>query len=242
MSELQRLDKILSNMGFGSRKEVKALIKSGCVEIDDEVIKEAEEKINPEHQIIRVNGAIINYRKHVYIMMNKPQDVISATEDARYETVLDLLDGEYSNYQLCPVGRLDKDTEGLMLLTNDGMLSHGLTSPKRGIPKIYYAEISGAVGNEDVKAFKKGIILEDGYKTLEADLEVIEKAALSKVKLTIYEGKFHQVKRMFEAVDKKVVYLKRLSIGTLELDESLKPGQYRELTDEELKGLVQLIL
>ena len=241
MSELERLDKILANMGFGSRKEVKALIKSGCVEIDDEVVKEAEGKINPGHQIIRVNGAIINYRKHVYIMMNKPQDVISATEDARYKTVLDLLDGEYSNYQLHPVGRLDKDTEGLMLLTNDGKLSHGLTSPKRGIPKIYYAEISGTVDNEDVAAFKEGIVLEDGYKTLLADLEVIEKAEFSKIRLTIYEGKFHQVKRMFEAVDKKVVYLKRLSIGTLELDESLKPGQYRELTDEELKGLVQLV-
>ena len=241
MSELERLDKILANMGFGSRKEVKALIKSGCVEIDDEVVKEAEGKINPGHQIIRVNGAIINYRKHVYIMMNKPQDVISATEDARYKTVLDLLDGEYSNYQLHPVGRLDKDTEGLMLLTNDGKLSHGLTSPKRGIPKIYYAEISGTVDNEDVAAFKEGIVLEDGYKTLPADLEVIEKAEFSKIRLTIYEGKFHQVKRMFEAVDKKVVYLKRLSIGTLELDESLKPSQYRELTDEELKDLVQLI-
>lgn len=241
MRELQRLDKILANMGFGSRKEVKALIKSGCVEIDGRVVKEAEGKINPEHQIIRVNGAIINYRKHVYIMMNKPQDVISATEDAKYKTVLDLLDGEYSNYQLHPVGRLDKDTEGLMLLTNDGKLSHGLTSPKRGIPKIYYAEISGAVDNEDVAAFKEGIVLEDGYKTLPADLEVIEKASFSKIRLTIYEGKFHQVKRMFEAVDKKVVYLKRLSIGTLELDEALKPGQYRELTDEELKDLVQLI-
>ena len=241
MSELQRLDKILSNMGFGSRKEVKALIKSGCVEIDDEVIKEAEEKIDAEHQIIRVNGKILNYRKHVYILMNKPQDVISATEDARCETVLELLDGEYSNYQLGPVGRLDKDTEGLMLLTNDGKLSHGLTSPKRGIPKIYYAEISGTVDNEDVAAFKEGIVLEDGYKTLPADLEVIEKAEFSKIRLTIYEGKFHQVKRMFEAVDKKVVYLKRLSIGTLELDESLKPSQYRELTDEDLKDLVQLI-
>lgn len=241
MAELQRLDKILANMGLGSRKEVKTLIKSGCVEIDDKVVKEAEEKVDVEYQIIKVNGTILNYRKHVYIMMNKPQGVISATEDARYKTVLDLLDGEYSNYQLHPVGRLDKDTEGLMLLTNDGKLSHALITPKRGVPKIYYAEISGVVDDEDVADFRKGIVLEDGYKTLPADLEVIEKAGFSKIKLTIYEGKFHQVKRMFEAVDKKVVYLKRLSIGTLELDESLKSGQYRELTDEELADLVNFI-
>lgn len=241
MSELQRLDKILANMGFGSRKEVKALIKTGCVEIDDKVVKEAEEKVDTRYQMIKVNGTILNYRKYVYIMMNKPQGVISATEDARYETVLDLLKGEYSNYQLHPVGRLDKDTEGLMLLTNDGKITHALTSPRKGIPKIYYAEVSGVVDDQDIADFKKGIVLEDGYKTLPANLEIIEKEGFSKIKLKIYEGKYHQVKRMFEAVDKKVVYLKRLSIGTLELDGSLKPGQYRELTDEELSDLMHFI-
>lgn len=241
MSSLQRLDKILANMGFGSRKEVKALIKDGYVEVDGEVITEAKEKINAENQLIKVNGIILNYRKYVYIMMNKPQGVISATEDYKHETLLDLLDMEYSYLKLHPVGRLDRDTEGLILLTNDGQLTHDLTSPKKGVPKKYYAEISGIVDDEDVESFKNGIVLDDGYKTLPSDLEIIEKSRLSKIMLTIYEGRYHQVKRMFEAVSKKVIYLKRLSIGPLELDKSLGLGKYRELTEKELSDLQKYI-
>ena len=148
-----------------------------------------------------------------------------------------MLEGRYSNYQLHPVGRLDKDTEGFILLTNDGQITHALTNPKRRVPKTYYAEILGYVDDKYIEYFKEGIALEDGYKSLSAELEIIEKSKISKIKLTIVEGKFHQVKRMFDAIDKRVIYLKRISIGTLNLDESLNPGEYRELKEEEILSL-----
>lgn len=237
MNKTQRLDKILANMGYGSRKEVKMLIKNGAVEVDNRIVTEADLRVNPDNQLLKVNGIILNYKKHIYIMMNKPQGVISATEDIKNKTVLDLLEGRYSNYQLHPVGRLDKDTEGFILLTNDGQITHALTNPKRRVPKTYYAEILGYVDDKYIEYFKEGIALEDGYKSLSAELEIIEKSKISKIKLTIIEGKFHQVKRMFDAIDKRVIYLKRISIGTLNLDESLNPGEYRELKEEEILSL-----
>lgn len=237
MNKTQRLDKILANMGYGSRKEVKMLIKNGAVEVDNKIVTEADLKVNPDNQLLKVNGIILNYKKHIYIMMNKPQGVISATEDIKNKTVLDLLEGRYSNYQLHPVGRLDKDTEGFILLTNDGQITHALTNPKKRVPKTYYAEILGYVDDKYIEYFKEGIALEDGYKSLSAELEIIEKSKISKIKLTIVEGKFHQVKRMFDAIDKRVIYLKRISIGTLNLDESLNPGEYRELKEEEILSL-----
>lgn len=237
MNKTQRLDKILANMGYGSRKEVKMLIKNGAVEVDNRIVTEADLRVNPDNQLLKVNGIILNYKKHIYIMMNKPQGVISATEDIKNKTVLDLLEGRYSNYQLHPVGRLDKDTEGFILLTNDGQITHALTNPKKRVPKTYYAEILGYVDDKYIEYFKEGIALEDGYKSLSAELEIIEKSKISKIKLTIIEGKFHQVKRMFDAIDKRVIYLKRISIGTLNLDESLNPGEYRELKEEEILSL-----
>ncbi|SHI60111.1 pseudouridine synthase [Lutispora thermophila] len=241
MGELQRLDKVLANLGYGSRKDVKKMIKNGAVEIEDIVAVDPEIKIDPETQTIKVNGRKIEYRKYIYLMLNKPQGVITATEDRRLHTVLDLIDEEYLKFEPSPVGRLDKDTEGLLLLTNDGMLNHNLTSPRKNIDKEYYAEISGRVGVKDIEDFNRGVLLDDGYKTMPADLKILEESEVSKVIITIKEGKYHQVKRMFEAVGKKVIYLKRLSMGNLKLDENLRPGEYRELTEQEIEGLKSLI-
>ena len=240
MGTIQRLDKILANMDFGSRKEVKKLIKSGAVQIDGNITTDAESKVDPEKQAIKVNGTLINYRKYVYLIMNKPQGVITATEDSRSSTVLDLIDEEYLCFDISPVGRLDKNTEGLLILTNDGEMNHSLTSPKKGVDKVYYAEVSGRVNSKDIKLFKRGITLKDGYKALPADLEIIEESDISKIKVTVREGKYHQVRRMFEAVSKKVIFLKRLSMGSLELDEDLEPGEYRELTEREIEELKSL--
>ena len=228
-----RLDKLLANMGEGSRSDVKKLIKYGRITVDSKVAKDAGMQIE-EGQKVFLDGREIVYREFVYIMMNKPQGVVSATEDGRDETVIDLLDEEYLIWKVFPVGRLDKDTEGLLILTNDGQLSHNLLSPKKHIPKTYFAEIDGVVTEEDIEAFKNGVELDDGYKTLPADLVILKSGEVSEIELTIMEGKFHQVKRMFEAVDKKVTYLKRISMGKVTLDETLELGEYRELTEEEL--------
>lgn len=241
MSNLQRLDKVLANMGYGSRKDVKKMIKSGAVEIEDTVVLDPEMKIDPEVQSIKVNGKEVVYRKYIYLMLNKPQGVITATEDMNQHTVLDLINEEYLKFNPSPVGRLDKYTEGLLLLTNDGTLNHYLTSPKKEIDKEYYAEVYGRVTKSDVDAFREGIVLDDGYKTLPAELEILEESQVSKVLVKIKEGKFHQVKRMFQAVGKKVIYLKRLRIGNLKLDETLEPGEYRELTEDEIKALSNLL-
>jgi len=167
-------------------------------------------------------------------MMNKPPGVISATEDLRDETVIDLLDPLHQHFEPFPVGRLDKDTEGLLLITNDGMLAHNLLSPKKHVPKVYYAQIEGIVTEEDREKFAQGVELDDGYVTKPGELIILKSAQQSEIELTIQEGKFHQVKRMFEAVGKRVTYLKRLSMGNLKLDDSLELGEYRELTAEEL--------
>jgi 16S rRNA pseudouridine516 synthase len=237
MSKRQRLDKILSNSGVGTRKEVKDLIKSGTVEIDGVTVKDVGMQIDPYEQKIKVNNKELLYREYIYIMMNKPQGVVSATEDNWDETVVDLLEDSLQAFEPAPVGRLDKDTEGLLLLTNDGQLAHKLLSPKKHVPKTYFAHIEGRVGKSDIEAFEEGITLDDGYETLPAQLNVLMQGEISQVEITIYEGKFHQIKRMFQAVDKKVVFLKRMAMGKLQLDESLKTGEYRELMPEELKLL-----
>jgi 16S rRNA pseudouridine516 synthase len=236
MKNTQRLDKILSNMGCGSRKEIKDMAKKGMIKVDENIVKDPSQHVDPASQEIVVNGEVIIYRDKVYIMLHKPPGVISATEDAREETVVDLMP-EYQHFSLFPVGRLDKDTEGLLLLTNDGKLTHDLLSPKKHIPKLYYAKIEGVVGSNDVLAVEEGIVLDDGYKTLPGQLEIIQAGDTSEIQITIHEGKFHQIKRMFAALDKKVIYLKRLAMGKLQLDENLEIGHYRELTEEELRLL-----
>jgi 16S rRNA pseudouridine516 synthase len=233
----ERLDKILANMGYGTRKEVKGLVKNGEVIVNDVIVKDSSIHIDPEGDNIFVSGEKLFYREFIYIMLNKPQGVISATEDERDKTVIDLLHIDYQVFNPVPVGRLDKDTEGLLLLTNDGELNHMLLSPKRHVPKRYYAQIEGAVTEEDIINFSKGVVLEDGYKTLPAELIIKKTEKISEIEVILYEGKFHQVKRMFEAVNKRVIFLKRIEMGTLKLDENLKCGEYRELTSEELELL-----
>ncbi|WP_416729288.1 pseudouridine synthase [Fictibacillus sp. JL2B1089] len=233
-----RIDKWLSNTGYGSRKEVKQLLKSGAVTLNGEVVKDAKTQADPDHDNVMVHGAEAVYKEFIYLMMNKPQGVISATEDSRHETVIDLLYMEDQNFEPFPVGRLDIDTEGLLILTNDGQLSHSLLSPKKHVPKTYYAKINGSIPEDAFVSFKEGVILDDGYKTKPALLKILTNDDKeSEIELTITEGKFHQVKRMFEAIGRKVIFLKRIQMGQLKLDESLESGMYRELAEEELSLL-----
>ena len=232
-----RLDKLLANMGYGSRKEVKQLLKQKAVTVDGASVKDAAMHVDPEQQNVSVYGERVVYTEFVYFMMNKPPGVISATEDLRDETVIDLLEPFDQHFQPFPVGRLDKDTEGLLVLTNDGILAHNLLSPKKHVPKVYYAHIEGVVTEEDVEKFAEGVELDDGYMTKPGKLVILISASQSEIELTIQEGKFHQVKRMFEAVGKRVTYLKRISMGNLKLDDHLALGEYRELTAEELNCL-----
>ncbi len=237
-----RLDKLLSGSGFGSRKEVKSMIKSGRIRIGGDIMRDPGFIVDTDTAEVYVDGERISYRQYYYLMMNKPAGVISATFDPDSKTVLDLVPPAYSHVSLFPVGRLDKDTEGLLLMTNDGRLAHRLLSPKRHVPKTYYARIEGMVGQEDIDAFKAGIELEPGFTTLPAHLEILgcnEQTGTSEVSVIIYEGKYHQIKRMFKAVGKRVLYLKRLSMGGLKLDESLPPGAVRELSQDELDILLK---
>lgn len=235
MAKKQRIDKILSNLGYGSRSEIKKYCKQGSVVVNGSEVSNPGTQVDTENDEILFNGEEVIYREYIYLMMNKPDGYISATTDKYDPTVLDLIDLSYLAFEPFPVGRLDKDTEGLLVLTNDGKLSHRVLSPKKHVPKTYYAKIDGVVTEEDVEAFAEGVVLDDGYKTMPSQLNILKSDDESEIELTIHEGKFHQVKRMFESVGKKVVYLKRLSMGNLKLDEILELGEYRELTDEEVK-------
>lgn len=237
MQNNERLDKILSNLGYGSRKEIKNLAKQGAIKINDEIVKDSSVKIDPISNKIEVEGKVISYKRYIYLMMNKPSGVISSTDDWKDKTVLELISKEHRAFKPFPVGRLDKDTEGLLILSNDGQLAHQILSPKKHVKKKYYAEVEGRVTEDDKKEFQNGVIIDDGYKTLPAELDILSSDEISKVFLTITEGKFHQVKRMFKAVSKSVIYLKRVSMGGLPLDVALPVGKYRELTEEELRLL-----
>ncbi|WP_338012318.1 pseudouridine synthase [Anoxybacteroides amylolyticum] len=236
-----RIDKLLANMGFGTRKEVKKLLKSGAVKVDDIIIKDPKTQVNPSEKTVTVWGEEVEYKKFIYLMMNKPPGVISATEDDFEETVVDLLEEEDQRFAPFPVGRLDKDTEGLLLLTNDGQLAHQLLSPKKHVPKTYFAIIEGEVTKADMEAFLRGVVLDDGYETKPSELVILSSGLRSEVEVTITEGKFHQVKRMFQAVGKRVVYLKRIQMGPLSLDPTLALGEYRELTEDEVEQLKQYV-
>lgn len=230
-----RIDKLLANMGYGSRKDVKILLKQGVVRVDDQPVKDAKRQVNLETERVTVQGEVVEYKPFVYLMMNKPAGVISATEDKVESTVVDLIDPSYAHYELFPVGRLDKDTTGLLLLTNDGAFNHALMSPRKHVDKVYVAEVDGEMTTEDVRHFAEGVELEDGYTTKSARLELISKSGRrSTVRLTLSEGKYHQVKRMIAAVGKHVERLERVQIGALELDPTLEPGAYRELSKEEV--------
>lgn len=231
-----RLDKYLADMGVGTRAEVKKYVRQGKVKIDGRVVKSPEEKVDVEIQTVSYLDQLVTYKTFEYYMLNKPAGVISAATDTREKTVVDLIE-EKKRKDLFPVGRLDKDTEGLLLITNDGELAHRLLSPKRHVDKVYYAKVKGVVTEKDVKAFSEGVSLGQGEMAKPAALEILTSDEISEIRLTIQEGKFHQVKRMFQSVGKEVVYLKRLSMGTLVLDESLPLGAYRRLTREEIEQL-----
>ena len=235
-----RLDRFLANAGCGTRSEGKQLLKKGMVTVNHAVIRLPEYKVNTDMDSVLCNGKEIRLSGCRYFLLNKPAGYLSATEDRRQPVVLDLLSGE-DRKNLFPVGRLDVDTEGLLLLTDDGVLAHELLSPRKHVEKTYYAEIEGIVTGEDVIRFREGLDIGEKKKTLPAKLVLLDHDAQaiphSRIELTIHEGKFHQVKRMFEAVGKRVVYLKRISMGNLKLDETLQKGEYRSLTAEEIEGL-----
>lgn len=233
---MMRLDKFLCETGFGTRSQVKAFLKKGLVTVNGVDVKRPEEKIEEERDLVVCNGKTAVYAPFVYLMLYKPAGVVSATEDRMERTVLDLLK-EQDRRGLFPVGRLDKDTEGLLLLTNDGALAHELTSPKKHVDKTYYARIAGLVTEEHVERFREGLSIGEKRPTLPAVLRILRSGEVSEVQVTIREGKYHQIKRMFEAVGFKVLYLKRLSMGSLKLDEHLKPGEYRPLTGQEIEAL-----
>ena len=236
---MMRLDKYLCETGFGTRSQVKDLLKKGQVMVNGEVVKKPELKINETTDQILCQGKKASYQKNIYLMLHKPAGVVSATEDNREKTVLDLVRPEDRKNGLFPVGRLDKDTEGLLLLTDDGELAHRLLSPKKHVDKTYYAKIDGQVTEEHVKQFREGLDIGDEKKTLPAVLTILLSSPVSEIEVTIHEGRFHQIKRMFEAVGCKVTYLKRLSMGSLVLDETLPPEEYRPLTEAELEGLTK---
>ena len=236
---MMRLDKYLCETGFGTRSQVKDLLKKGQVMVNGEVVKKPELKINETTDQILCQGKKASYQKNIYLMLHKPAGVVSATEDNREKTVLDLVRPEDRKNSLFPVGRLDKDTEGLLLLTDDGELAHRLLSPKKHVDKTYFAKIDGQVTEEHVKQFREGLDIGDEKKTLPAVVTILLSGPVSEIEVTIHEGRFHQIKRMFEAVGCKVTYLKRLSMGSLVLDETLPPEEYRPLTEAELEGLTK---
>ncbi|HHX12118.1 MAG TPA: rRNA pseudouridine synthase [Clostridiales bacterium] len=233
-----RLDKYLADMQVGSRSECKAYIRKGRVKVNNIVVTDPNTKVKKE-DLVSFDENLVSYVKHSYYMLNKPTGVVSATRDNVSETVLDLIIDK-KHKDLFPVGRLDKDTEGLLLISNDGELAHRLLSPKRHVDKVYYAKVEGIVSEEDKEAFAKGVTIGDDYTTMPASLHIIVSADVSEIELTIHEGKFHQVKQMFEAIGKEIIYLKRLSMGSLVLDPKLRPGEYRFLTEMEIDKLKEI--
>ncbi len=228
-----RLDKIIASQGQYSRSEVKKLIKQGRVTIDKKAAKSSDEKIDPDKAVVEIDGRVLSYKKHIYIMLNKPKGVISATEDPTQKTVIDLVPAEMRRDGLFPAGRLDGDTTGFVLITDDGDFAHKILSPKNHIMKTYIATLERELTEEDIAAFKKGIELKDGSLCLEAQVRALSgRVPMAEVK--ICEGKYHQVKRMFAALGNRVTDLRRIKMGELSLDEDLEEGQCREITAEEL--------
>lgn len=232
-----RLDKIIAASGKYSRREVKLLVRQGRVLVDGMPARSPEDKVDPESAEIAVNGEVLPYRRYTWLMLHKPAGVLSATEDGRGKTVLDLLPEELRRQNLFPVGRLDKDTEGLLLLTNEGGLAHDLLSPRHHVDKVYYARCAGPLSPEDCRAFAEGMVLEDGTRCLPAGLEILSSGPRSEALVTLREGKFHQVKRMLAACGAPVEYLKRLKMGNLTLDPGLSPGEFRFLSEDEVRLL-----
>lgn len=236
---MMRIDKYLANMNVGSRSQVHKLIKQGVVSINGQKVKTPKEKVAEDDEVL-VDGKKITYQKYHYFLLNKPQGVLSATEDKSQKTVIDLLKKQDQYQGIAPVGRLDKDTTGLLMLTNDGQLTHELLAPKKHVDKIYRALIAGMPDEETVKLFASGMTLDDGITLQPAELKILatdEQRQQAKIEINIREGKYHQIKRMFSACGMKVLELERLQMGNLKLDSDLKQGQYRELSLEEVKNI-----
>ena len=231
-----RLDKYLADMGCGTRSQVKREIAGGSVMVNGAPARRPEDKIDTEKDSVVFRGSPLGYTEYEYFMLNKPAGVVSATEDRTERTVLDLIDASQTK-DLFPVGRLDKDTEGLLLVTNDGGMAHRLLSPKKHVDKVYYAKVAGRITEEHVRLFTEGVDIGDEKPTLPAELTVLSSGEISEIELVIREGRFHQVKRMFQAAGGEVIYLKRLRMGSLVLDRELQPGEYRKLTEEEVRAL-----
>ncbi len=229
-----RLDKFLKDQGLASRSELKELIRKGLVQVNDKIEKDPGTHVVTETDSISINGKPVKYEEFVYYMLNKPKGVITATEDKTLPTVLDILSEDIRRREVFPVGRLDRDTEGLLLITNNGIFAHDLLSPKKHVKKLYEAGLDCFPGEQAVRIFEEGVLLGDGYQALPADLSFLSKTEPVVARVEIYEGKFHQVKRMFKAVGATVVSLKRLRMGAVWLDEALEPGEYRKLTAEEI--------
>jgi 16S rRNA pseudouridine516 synthase len=229
---LIRLDKFLADQGIGTRSEVKKLLKSGVVTVNGRNEKRPESKVDTEMDQVTVNGRALAYEAYVWLMFHKPSGCITATQDRTQKTVMDYIAHE-RKVDLFPVGRLDIDTEGLLLLTNDGELAHQMLSPKHHVDKTYFVRVEGALDASDIRAFEEGVDIGEKKNTLPAQMKILSSGAYSEAELTICEGKFHQVKRMFAARGKTVVYLKRIRMAGLALDEKLAPGQWRSLTEEE---------
>lgn len=234
---MERLDKLLAGTGKWSRREVKALVRQGLVRVDGRLAASAEDKLDPAVAVVTVAGETVALHRFTYVLLHKPAGVLTATEDRKQPTVLDLLPPELRRIGLAPVGRLDKDTEGLLLLTNDGELAHRLLSPKYHVDKRYFARVDGELSAADAEAFARGMTLGDGLECLPAGLEVLPDRVCI---VTLREGKFHQVKRMLAARGAPVLYLKRLSMGPLTLDDSLAAGAYRLLRAEEISALYRV--
>lgn len=230
---LIRLDHMLSRLGEGTRSEVKKIIRSGVVFLNGALIKSSDIKIDAEIDKISINGREIIYKEHIYIMLNKPQGVVSASRDPKVQTVIDLLPAELRRSGLFPAGRLDKDTEGLLIITDDGDFAHNILAPKKHVNKIYFAILEEPVNEHDIESFKSGIVLEDGEVCLPASLEIFGNG----VRITIREGKYHQIKRMFKVRQNSVKYLKRIAVGGLWLDENLVSGCAREISSKELLNI-----
>lgn len=229
---MMRLDKLLSHAGFGTRKEVKALIKEKRVLVNGSCEVKDKTQIDEFHDEIMVDDEVLTYQKHHFLMINKPSGVITATEDPRHETIMDCID-DFIGTDMFPVGRLDIDTEGLVLICNDGKLAHRLLSPKHHVDKVYEVHLAHPLSKEEINHLEQGVDLED-FITKPAKVNVLEETT---IELTIQEGKFHQVKRMMQAVDNEVVFLKRICFGSLQLDPDLEPGQWRYLTEAEVASL-----
>lgn len=236
---MERLDKILASQGVGSRKEAGLLIRRGLVEVNGAAVSRPEEKADPERDAITVAGKPLRFQRHLYLMMNKPAGVVSASRDSREKTVVDLVPEDFFRRDLFPAGRLDRDTTGLLILTDDGDFAHRMLSPKKHVYKRYEASLDGPVGTSEIEKFEAGVVLEDGAICLPAKLTVVSGGSSFKTLVEIREGKYHQVKKMFLAVGRRVLSLKRVRIGGLELDKTLKEGECRELTERELELVFQ---